>query len=186
MQRIINRLPWRLRNYFICRFLQQNKVDFAGLPVFAGDWPDICNEGRMSIGEQCSFRSFRLPERLRVKKDAELIIGESSHLNDGVSICATLSIRIGHHARIGDMTYIYDTDFHPITPQIPTRHAPVVIGNNVWIGAHAMILPGAEIGDHSVIAAGSIVTGAIAEKSLAAGTPAKVIKDLTIPDDWVR
>ncbi|GBD89896.1 galactoside O-acetyltransferase [bacterium BMS3Abin04] len=49
-----------------------------------------------------------------------------------------------------------------------------------------MILPGAVIGDHAVIAAGSIVTGEIPAKSLAAGVPAKVVKTLNIHDDWLR
>jgi acetyltransferase-like isoleucine patch superfamily enzyme len=115
-----------------------------------------------------------------------LEIGYSSFLNDGVNICATQSVRIGHHAKIGDMAYIYDTDFHEVSPDAPIKHAPVFIGNNVWIGAYSMVLPGAVIGDHSVIAAGSIVTCAIPTKSLAAGSPARVIRTLNVPDGWLR
>jgi acetyltransferase-like isoleucine patch superfamily enzyme len=84
------------------------------------------------------------------------------------------------------MTYIYDTNFHEISPEKPTKNAPVSIGNNVWIGTKSIILPGSVIGDHCVIAAGSIVTGAIPAKSLAAGAPARVIKTLNIPDGWIR
>jgi len=49
-----------------------------------------------------------------------------------------------------------------------------------------MILAGTTIGDHAVIAAGSIVTGEIPPKSLAAGNPARVIKSFECSDDWVR
>lgn len=84
------------------------------------------------------------------------------------------------------MTYFYDTDFHEISPEHPTKNAPVSIGNNVWIGAKAIILPGSVIGDHCVIAAGSIVTSEIPAKTLAAGIPAKVIKNIKVPDYWVR
>jgi acetyltransferase-like isoleucine patch superfamily enzyme len=49
-----------------------------------------------------------------------------------------------------------------------------------------MILAGSKIGDHSVIAAGSIVVGEIPAKTLAGGSPATVIRQLDMPDDWVR
>ncbi len=84
------------------------------------------------------------------------------------------------------MTFIYDTDFHEISPDAPTRYSPVIIGGNVWIGANSMILPGAVIGDHTVVAAGSIVTGEIPAKSLAIGSPARVVKKLDVPDGWIR
>lgn len=52
----------------------------------------------------------------------------------------------------------------------------VVIGNDVWIGAHAVILAGVAIGDGSVIAAGAVVTKDVAPYSVVAGVPARVIK----------
>lgn len=186
MHQIMNRLPWRLKTLIINWFLKRKGIKFDGIPSFSGRWPDINNEGKIFIGVNCSFRSFRLRQCITVRKNAELEIGYNSYLNDGVNICATQFIRIGHHAKIGDMTYIYDTDFHEVSPDAPIKHAPVSIGNNVWIGAKSMILPGTVIGDHSVIAAGSIVTGEIPAKSLAAGSPARVIKTLNVPDSWLR
>ncbi len=182
----MNRLPRRLKTLMIKWFLKRNGIKFDGIPSFSGRWPDINNEGRISIGANCSFRSFRLRQHITVCKNGELEIGDHSFLNDGVNICATQSITIGHHAKIGDMTYIYDTDFHELSPDTPIKHAPVSIGNNVWIGANSIILPGAVIGDHSVIAAGSIVTGEIPAKSLAAGPPARLVKTLNVPDGWLR
>ena len=176
----------RIKSPFIVLFLNNKGVRYDGLPSFFGRWPDISNEGKMRIGEKCSFRSFRLRHRIAVWKDAELQIGDGAFINDGVAICATQSIKIGSNAKIGDMTYIYDTDFHQVSPDTPTRHSPVSIGNNVWIGAHCMILAGSSIGDHAVIAAGSIVTGDIPARSLAAGSPARVIRTLAVPDGWVR
>ena len=55
---------------------------------------------------------------------------------------------------------------------------PVTIGNDIWIGANAVILPGVSIGDHSVIAAGAVVTKNVPPHSLAAGVPAKIIKQI--------
>ena len=55
---------------------------------------------------------------------------------------------------------------------------PVTIGNDIWIGANAVILPGVTIGDHSVVAAGAVVTKDVPPHSLVAGVPAKVIKQI--------
>ena len=56
---------------------------------------------------------------------------------------------------------------------------PVVIGDDVWIGANAVILPGVAIGNHCVIAAGAVVTKDVPDYTLAGGVPAKTIKDLS-------
>lgn len=183
---IANRIARRFKRHLIARFLKKKNIAFDGIPLFAGPWPDINNDGKILIGANCFFRSFRLRHRITVKKNAELRIGDKSFLNDGVTICATQSIIIGQNARIGDMTFIYDTDFHEIAPELPMRQMPVVIGNNVWIGVRSIILPGSVINDHCVIAAGSTVTGEVPAKSLAAGSPARVIKTLTVPDGWLR
>jgi acetyltransferase-like isoleucine patch superfamily enzyme len=182
----MNLLPWRMRKHILKRFLKRRNILSDGIPSFSGLWPDINNEGKLFIGANCSFRSFRLRQHITVRNNAELEIGDNSYINDGVNICATQSIRIGHNVKIGDMVYIYDTDFHAVSPDAPTNHAPVSIGNNVWIGANSMVLAGAVIGDHSVVAAGSIVTGTIPARSLSAGSPARVIRTLNIPDGWVR
>jgi len=55
---------------------------------------------------------------------------------------------------------------------------PVTIGNDIWIGANAVILPGVTIGDHSVVAAGAVVTKDVPPHSLVAGVPAKIIKQI--------
>ncbi|WP_404441898.1 hypothetical protein LG307_11355 [Sutcliffiella horikoshii] len=54
----------------------------------------------------------------------------------------------------------------------------VTIGDNVWIGGNAVILPGVTIGDNAVIGAGSVVTKSIPENSLAVGNPCKVVKEI--------
>ena len=66
---------------------------------------------------------------------------------------------IGSHALIGDLVCIYDTDFHQVTPDAPPWREAVTVGKNVWIGRGALLLPGAKVGDHAVIAAESVVTG---------------------------
>ena len=55
---------------------------------------------------------------------------------------------------------------------------PVTIGDDIWIGANAVILPGVTIGNHSVVAAGAVVTKDVPSHTLVAGVPAKIIKTL--------
>lgn len=186
MHSIIFRLLGKFRKPFIKIFLNNKNVTYDSLPIFIGQWPYIENQGKIILGARCNFRSFRLRQVFTVRENAELEIGDLSRLNDGVNVYATQSIKIGHHTRIADMTYIYDTNSHQVSPDSPIKHAPVKIGNNVWIGAKSLIMQGTVIGDHSVIAAGSVLFGIIPPKSLAAGNPARVIKSLNIPDDWIR
>lgn len=61
-----------------------------------------------------------------------------------------------------------------------------MIQDNAWIGTGALILPGVTIGRNAVVAAGSTVTKDVPENTLVAGAPAKIIRELTIHDGWVR
>jgi acetyltransferase-like isoleucine patch superfamily enzyme len=186
MKRLFRYLPWRLQTALVLRFFRQRHVNLIDRPSIDGLWPKIENDGCFNLGRKHCFRSYRLRQHITVKKGAELTIGDHSFMNDGVSICATKKIVIGDHVKIGDMVYIYDTDFHAIDAGGPVRQADVHIGKNVWIGSKAVILPGAVIGDHSVVGAGSVVTGQIPDRCLAAGSPARVIRSFVAADDWVR
>ena len=64
----------------------------------------------------------------------------------------------------------------PIGKQGTIGDKPIIIGDDVWIGARTIVLPGVKIGSHSVVGAGSVVTKDIPEYSVVAGNPAKVIK----------
>jgi acetyltransferase-like isoleucine patch superfamily enzyme len=64
--------------------------------------------------------------------------------------------------------------------------APVRIRRNVWIGRNAIVLPGVTIGDHAVVAAGSVVLRDVPARALVAGSPATVRRELRAGDDWVR
>lgn len=183
---MINNFLFYIR-YLVMNLLRINKGQhISNPPAITGYWPKFKSLGKLIIGRNCEFRAYRLRIRLNVRRDATLEIGNNSFINDGVNICATQKIVIGPHAKIADNVYIYDTDFHKITHELPTRSLPVYIGYNVWIGANSTVLAGAKIGDHSVIGAGSVVTGTIPSKCVAAGNPAKVIKYINVPDDWVR
>lgn len=94
------------------------------------------------------------------------------------------SARIGNNVKSGGCVLITDTDAHPMdyvarrSSNDGTKSAPVVIEDDVWVGAHCIILKGVTIGARSIIGAGSVVTKSIPADCVAAGNPCKVIKNL--------
>ena len=90
---------------------------------------------------------------------------------------------IGHHVNLaqGITVTALNHNFEDTSKRIDEQGIstkPVVIGDDVWIGANAVILPGVKIGTHSIVAAGAVVTKDVPKYSLVAGVPAKVIKVL--------
>lgn len=115
---------------------------------------------------------------------AEIVIGNNVGIS-GSTINATKSIKIGNNVLVGSGCLITDTDSHPIDWQDrinnlneKTASSPIVIEDNVFIGARSIILKGVTIGKNSVIGAGSVVTKSIPANCIAGGNPAKVIKYL--------
>lgn len=179
-------LPKLFHTLFIRKTLAREKITFTKLPSFCGAWPMLINKGQFTLGENCSFRSFRIQTCVTVMKGGKIEIGDHTFINDGVNICSQESIIIGKHVKIADLCTIYDTDFHQISKNDPVRKKPVVIHDNAWIGASSIILAGSEIGKNSVIAAGSVVSGKIPENCVAAGIPAKPIRFFDEEKDWIR
>ena len=151
-----------------------------------GALPEIKNRGRLTLGKDVAFRTIRMAPRLEVGHEGNLSIADGVFINDGVNIYCAVKIEVGSGTKIGDWVNIYDTDFHPVGPADATTVAPVRIGRNVWIGARAMILAGADIGDHAVIAAGAIVRGRVESRTVVSGIPAKAVRHFDCPDNWTR
>ena len=118
--------------------------------------------------------------------EGKLLIGDRVFINQGVVISAQESIEIGDDTKIGDFSAIYDSNYHEIDPAHPAKTRPVTIGKNVWLGNGVLVLAGSSIGDHTVVAAKSVVNSVLPPRVLAAGNPAKVVKQLEIPDGWRR
>jgi acetyltransferase-like isoleucine patch superfamily enzyme len=150
-----------------------------------GRRPVLLTLGSITCG-RLFLRCKTVPIEVGAGKGASLVLGARVFINTGATIVATHSIALGDDCLIGDFVAIFDSDHHPMEPSRPTRVAPVRLGANVWVGRSAVILPGVTIGDHAVIAAGSIVTGDVPAKTLVAGVPARPIRTLDIPDGWSR
>lgn len=113
---------------------------------------------------------------IMVFKNAKLNLG-SGYINRYAKIRCYRSITIGQGVAISENVTIWDSDTHAIVGKEQVMTQPITIGNRVWIGANVTILKGVTISDGAIIAAGSVVTTAIPPNCLAAGIPAKVIKE---------
>lgn len=108
--------------------------------------------------------------------DAKLTLG-SGYINRNLKIRCFKEISIGSDVAISENVTIWDSDAHVIIGKETEMTKPIKIGNRVWIGTNCTILKGVNIGDGAIIAAGSVVTKNIPANCLAAGVPAKVIKE---------
>ena len=119
-----------------------------------------------------------------------IFFGNNCEVNMNCTFLDDNIIRIGDNALIAPNVQIY-TAFHPANAEdrfgnpgkdssfafCRTQTAPVTIGDNVWIGGGAILMPGITIGDNVVIGAGSVVTRDIPSDSVACGSPCRVIRE---------
>ena len=113
---------------------------------------------------------------IRVLKGGELTLNDG-YFNDSVQLSCVKKITIGKDCAIAREVIIRDTDAHQLAGGEHQALAEIRIGDRVWIGTRAIILKGVTIGDGAVIAAGAVVTKDIPPRSLAAGVPARVIRE---------
>jgi len=113
---------------------------------------------------------------IRIFNGGHLILN-GGFINENVNITCASKIFIGKGCAIARDVIIRDYDAHTIEEDGFEITKPITIGDNVWIGNRAMILKGVTIGDGAIIAAGAVVTKNIPSKTIAAGVPAKVIKE---------
>jgi acetyltransferase-like isoleucine patch superfamily enzyme len=130
------------------------------------------------------FRRVRVgltgPVILETLDDGVIEVGDDSG-GSAVVLSARTRIQIGNHVRLGGNVRIFDHDFHSHDPEkrrgreilTDVKSAPVVIGNDVFIGTSALILKGVTIGDRAIIGAGAVVTRSVPAGEIWAGNPAR-------------
>jgi acetyltransferase-like isoleucine patch superfamily enzyme len=117
--------------------------------------------------------------------DARVRIGEGVFLNIAVMVAAVELVEIGDHCMFANGCFVTDGNHRFDDPELPVpwqgfdTKGPTRIGDNVWCGANVVITSGVTVGRRCVIGANSVVTTDIPEFSIAAGAPAKVLRQVS-------
>ena len=138
--------------------------------IIVGD--DVRFDGKVGItfaARYCDRPTLRVGDRTGISHNVSLVIGKE--------------ITIGKDCRIAGNVAIFDANGHPADPEArraglppsPEEVKPVRIGDNVWIGRHAIIHPGVTIGEGSIVSAGAVVMSDVPPMSVVAGNPARKI-----------
>lgn len=149
---------------------------------------DGATKEQVQINDSCWHRG-----RILVQTKGVVILNPYSQIGENTDILAVNRIEIGSYTAIAPNTTICDNNNHPISPKQrklmrvePPRHdsklwkhsanAPIIIGENCWIGTNVRICKGVTIGDNSIVAACSVVTKDVPANCIVAGNPAKIVK----------
>jgi len=172
-----NSLPWN--RLAIHREFARRRA-FVRWPVH-GNVLEALREGRLELGEHTLFEPnvwITAPEQARVR------IGSDTFLNQGVMVAAHELVEIGDHCMFANGCFIADANHRfedletPITWQGFTTKGPTRIGDNVWCGANVVITSGVTVGERCVIGANSVVLEDLPPYSIAAGVPARVLREI--------
>lgn len=140
----------------------------------------------------CRIRNVVLPYRsgtdvtvwelVHIDVPSRLVMGDRVSINRYSVLNATGGIEIGDNTIIGPGTVIYSQNHRFDDPSKPIRdqgydRKATIIGRDVWIGAHAIVLPGRTIGDNAVVGAGSVVAHDVEPCSVVVGNPARKINE---------
>jgi acetyltransferase-like isoleucine patch superfamily enzyme len=172
-----NSLPWnRARIHW--EFMRRRA--FCRWPVH-GNVLEAFQEGRLEVGAHTLFE----PQVwITASGDARVRIGSGSFLNIGVMVAAVELVEIGDHVMlangcfVSDGSHRFDDPDRPVPWQGFTTKGPTRIGDNVWCGTNVAITTGVTVGERCVIGANSVVTHDLPPFSIAAGSPARVLRQV--------
>lgn len=131
-------------------------------------------------------RSSTLHTGVRVFDPRQIRVGEGTIIGYATFIDGRDQVRIGSHTDIASQVMIYSQEHDLTSPDFVARSAPVKIGDYVFIGPRAIILPGVTIGDGAVVAAGAVVTKDVDPFTIVGGVPTKVIGERGLKNPHYR
>jgi maltose O-acetyltransferase len=170
--KLISRIP-KVRTFFYALFL------------FSLDWPKPLSSELRAIYWRAQFKflgeNTRISHRVKIQNPENISLGRDTHITNNVILNGTGEIEIGNDVLVGYETIIMTSGRKFLSLDLPIRKQgselrKVVIGNDVWLGARVIVLPGVVIGDGVVVGSGAVVTKDIPPYCVVAGVPAKLIK----------
>ncbi|SIS78401.1 maltose O-acetyltransferase [Chryseobacterium ureilyticum] len=175
--------------YFVTRNLfRLGKIKFSETPSL-GQLLLVRGEGKITVGKNCLFGIKRggynykgVIEFQPREKNSQIIIEDDVQTNNNLFICAANKIVISSKTLIGQNVTIMDFEAHGIDPSKRSeigKIGEIFIGRNVWIGNDVVILKNSSIGDNSIVAVGSVVSGKFPANVIIGGVPAKIIREIT-------
>lgn len=145
-------------------------------PSQAGEMLALLGQLLGAMGEGCWIEP-----PLYVNWGNHITLGDHVYANTGLTVIDDTFVTIGSHVMLGPRVTISAAS-HPVDPELRRQayqyDLPVAIGENVWVGAGATILPGVTIGENSVIGAGSVVDRDIPANTVAVGVPCRVLREI--------
>ncbi|SHJ70772.1 Hexapeptide repeat of succinyl-transferase [Maribacter aquivivus] len=190
-----------LKKFLIKYFIFRNKILFKKKGISHGKHLMVMGPiqllvmGELKVGNHFNMISGimtnalgrNLKSTLRVDLGAKIIIGDNVGMSC-VSIWSKEEIIIGDNVKLGANVIVFDSDMHSLdyqlrrdisTDGINSKSSPIVIEDDVFIGANSIITKGVKIGRQAIIAAGSVVVKSIPERQTWGGNPARFIKENT-------
>jgi acetyltransferase-like isoleucine patch superfamily enzyme len=141
---------------------------------------EAIREGWSELTGQAVDETFHLIPPVYSDHGVNIRIGRNVFVNQGCRFNDIGGIEIGDDVMIGPAVSLISSG-HPVDPEERRRGvtaAPIRIGRNVWIGASALVLQGVTIGEDAVVAAGAVVTRDVPARTLVAGVPAVVLREI--------
>jgi len=149
-------------------------IRVGSFSVVAGELLVFAHGGDIAIGNWCY-----IGENARLWSTGSIQLGDRVLVSHNVNIFDSLTHPLGARQRHAHFRAIMETG-HPVSIDLGDR--PVMVGDDVWIGANACVLRGVSIGEGAIVGAGAVVTHDVAPYTLVAGNPARVIRELA-PDE---
>lgn len=172
------------RRFFWCEPLFRSQCERVGQRFQMEQLPYIVGHGAIVLGDNVRLSGKPSICFLNRWSAPRLAIGDDTFIGHGCSFNVGSAITIGNHCYLAAGVSISTHDGHPLDAarrragEPPSRESiqAVTIGNDVWIGAGAVILKGASIGDRSVVGARAVVTRPVPPDVVVAGNPARIVK----------
>lgn len=190
---VLQQVWYMLVRVLICEPLFKGACHSYGRNLHTGSFLHwIQGDGDIKLGDNVSLDGkCSIIFASRYTDRPELVIGDNSGVGHHCSFVIGRRITLGQYVRIGSQVTFFDSPGHPLHAEQRKAGAPansedvreIAIGDNVWIGTHAVIFPGVTIGENSVVAYGAIVMSDVPPNVVVAGNPARRIA--SIPTDAV-